>query len=38
MVPCAVILAMSTPSFRSMGLGAAHRVVPNGRSAHLGLA
>jgi hypothetical protein len=38
MVPCAIISAMSTPGFRSLGLGAAHCVVSCGRSAHLGLA
>jgi hypothetical protein len=33
----AIIRAMLTPSFCSLGLGATHRVVPYGRSTHLGL-
>jgi hypothetical protein len=36
-VPDAIIRAMLTPSFCSLGLGATHRVVPYGRSTHLGL-
>jgi hypothetical protein len=37
MVIGAIISATSTPGFRSMGLGAAHRVVPCERSAHSGI-
>jgi hypothetical protein len=37
MVLGVIIPATSTPSFRSLGLGVAHCVVPCGRSAHLGL-
>jgi hypothetical protein len=38
MVPGAIIPATPTPGFHSLGLGAARRVVPRGRSAHSGLA
>lgn len=37
MVPCVIIMATSTPSLHSLGLGADRRVVPYGRFAYLGL-
>jgi hypothetical protein len=37
MVICIIILATSTPDLRSLGLGAAHHVVPWRRSMHSGL-
>jgi hypothetical protein len=37
MVPGAIIMVVSTPGFRSLGLGAVRRLVPCKRSVHSGL-